>query len=422
MTATMHSAIHVQLIARRVAKFQQGIFEDDIRFHECGSCHSVLPVKVPLRCSACRVIRYCNLQCQKKHWKEHKGDCKDFQALPNTEPQMCEIAQQFPWARLQADNTFSFETLRASRGLLGTGAQFGWWTEEPCCLPKDSYLPGFALLDRQTHLTERLGWKLTDKETPWLDFSLSHNWAGYYEWRGLPIESPAALLLHWPLTVYRLLTIAGVIPARASEARRQLTVHMLGIEREMDFLPVMPNTDLNLVLFGHGVANLLKKVKDQRCLAAQPVVFEYTAPKVSGGGRIRISLYRRGSFWDYSALMRDGVQRPDALVACNAGISTYPQTWTPVVLAARAFAIPFAVTDYNAISLRNDIKLTMARLPDFVWMLPVSLSAEERRRVDAAPTDGYDIGLNPFMQPGPRPTTFGGTSAVNGYEMVISRA
>jgi hypothetical protein len=97
-------------------------------------------------------------------------------------------------------------------------------------------------------LTERPGWRLSDKETPWLDFSFGgkppklasfeHNWASYYEWWGLPIESPAALLLHWPLTVYRLLTIAGVIPMPSSETRRQLTVHMLGIEKEMDFLPM----------------------------------------------------------------------------------------------------------------------------------------------------------------------------------------
>lgn len=97
-------------------------------------------------------------------------------------------------------------------------------------------------------LRERTGWKLPEKEIPWLDFSFGgkppkvasfeQNWASYYEWRGLPLQSPAVLLLHWPLTAYRLLTIAGVVPVPASETRRQLTVHMLGVEKEVDFLPM----------------------------------------------------------------------------------------------------------------------------------------------------------------------------------------
>jgi hypothetical protein len=184
---------------------------------------------------------------------------------------------------------------------------------------------------------------------------------------------------------------------------------------------LLPNTDLNLVLFGPGVANILKKAKeDPLCLAAQPVVFKYTAPKVSGGGSIRISLWPRGSFWDESALARDGLKRPDAMVACNAGLSTYPQSWMPVVLAAHAFAIPFAVTDYNEISLHNDISLLFTQMPFYSGLL--ALTSEEQRRVHASPSCHYEIGLNPFMQPGPGPPSLGGISIVNGYEMVVSSA
>jgi hypothetical protein len=167
--------------------------------------------------------------------------------LPDTEPQMRAIAQQFPWARIQSDGTFSFVTLRASRSLLGCGGDFGWWTEKPCCAKGTPYLYGFLLLERQ-HLRERAGWNLSDKEIPWLDFSLGgkppklpsfeQNWLSYYEWRGLPIESPAVLLLHWPLTVYRLLHILGLAPASPPEKRRKLLVHMLGVEKEVDFLPM----------------------------------------------------------------------------------------------------------------------------------------------------------------------------------------
>ncbi|KAJ7457457.1 hypothetical protein FB451DRAFT_1353730 [Mycena latifolia] len=416
----MHAPLHARQIASNVAKFKKGIFEDVPRFHTCGACNQPLPN--PLVCPHCKVMRYCNISCQTRDW-QHPVLCMMFQKLPDTEPQMRAIAQQFPWARLQKDGTFSFETLRASRNLLGTGAEFGWWTEQPCCLSKETYTFGFLLLDEQ-HLRDRAGWKLSDKETPWLDFSFGgkppkpvafeQNWASYYKWCGLPIESPAALLLHWPLTVYRLLTIAGIVPAPLSETRRQLTVHMLGIEREMDFLPIfgelallLPNTDLKLVLFGPGAANLLKKAQNSpRSLGAQSAVFKYNAPKISGGGSIRISLC--GSFWDDAALAREGLQRPDALVACNAGLSSYPE-WAPVVIAAHAFTIPFAVTDYNEISPQTDIIELFAKLP-FCDTRDMKLTLEEQRRVAAAVSRRYEVRLNP------------GISAVNGYEMVVSSA
>ncbi|KAJ7440285.1 hypothetical protein B0H11DRAFT_1827949 [Mycena galericulata] len=432
MSMPMHSPMHARQIALKVAKFKEGIFEDEIRSHRCSSCKTIL--KNPVPCSGCKVVRYCSDLCQKRDWKaSHQHLCKVYQTLPDRGPQMRAIAQQFPWARIQTDGTFSFQILQASRNLLGSGAEFGWWTERPCCAPDAGYLPGFLLLERQ-HLRERAGWKLLDPETPWLDFSFGgkppktgsfeQNWASYYNWRGLPIKSPAALLLHWPMTVYRLLTIAGVVPQPASETRRQLTVHMLGVEKEVDFLPIfgelallLPNTDISLIMFGHGVADLLAKAQgNSLCLAAQPVVFGYTAPKVSGGGSIRISLARE-RFWKDATLARQGLQRPDAMVACNAGLRSYPE-WTPVVLSATAFAIPFAVTDYNEIILLDNITSLLQVLPIYD-MGDMKLTPEERLRVKAASMNRYEVRLNPFMRPGPRPPRPGGISAVNGYEMVV---
>jgi hypothetical protein len=160
------------------------------------------------------------------------------------------IAQQFPWARPQADGTFVFDIYRASLNLMGTGAEFGWWTEKPCCNDRSGYTQGFLLLENQ-HLQERAGWKLPDDQIPWLDFasisgssppkvppSFEHTWTDYYRWRGLPIQSPAALLLHRPLTVYKLLHTLGLVPTQPPTERRRLIVHLLGIEKELDMLPM----------------------------------------------------------------------------------------------------------------------------------------------------------------------------------------
>jgi hypothetical protein len=55
-------------------------------FHEtnlkpicCGSCGRKAPSNEEklLRCSACRGIKYCNINCQREHWSQcHKKLCK----------------------------------------------------------------------------------------------------------------------------------------------------------------------------------------------------------------------------------------------------------------------------------------------------------------------------------------------------------
>lgn len=45
MSTTMHSRDHARVIASHVAKFKKGVFEDEIRFHTCGSCGEPLRVR-----------------------------------------------------------------------------------------------------------------------------------------------------------------------------------------------------------------------------------------------------------------------------------------------------------------------------------------------------------------------------------------
>lgn len=47
----------------------------------CFSCGSVKPLDEMHRCKGCKMARYCNRQCQRRHWKgEHKTICKGVQA------------------------------------------------------------------------------------------------------------------------------------------------------------------------------------------------------------------------------------------------------------------------------------------------------------------------------------------------------
>lgn len=350
------------------------------------------------------------------------------------------IAKPFPWIRQTHDGSSIVDRYRASRGLFGCGPDYGWWTEAPCsCDDEVDYMWGTHLLEDE-HLDDRQGWKLPDDEIPWLDFdsthipppstspNFDHTWASYYKWRGLPMRSPAAVLLHWPLSIFRLLHQLHCIPSEPSSERRRLTVHLLGVERELDVLPIfgelallIPNTDIDLVMFGPGVFRLLIDAQeDEDCLASQPYAYSYKAPDVSGGSTIRISLSDTGPIWGDHEIHTSS-SRPDAMVALNANLSGYGP-WQLALLASRAYNIPFAVTERQEVN----IDLGLAALHDLpqaratMWSL-IDLDEKEEKRIDRTARKGFTWGLNPFMCPGPRPQTLGGGPMTsNGFEFIIT--
>ena len=63
------------------------------------------------------------------------------------------------------------------------------------------------------------------------------SWGDYYKLRGLPMESPIALLATFPLTLYYAVQQYGEVPIIiARMLKRPLRIHMVGVEKEMNFL------------------------------------------------------------------------------------------------------------------------------------------------------------------------------------------
>lgn len=40
----------------------------------CAECDK----EAPLKCTGCKMVHYCDVACQKKHWKKHKDDCRCY--------------------------------------------------------------------------------------------------------------------------------------------------------------------------------------------------------------------------------------------------------------------------------------------------------------------------------------------------------
>lgn len=114
----------------------------------------------------------------------------------------------------------------------------------------------------------------------------------------------------------------------------------------------------------------------------QTPVYRYAAPDSLGGGAVTVRLYGEDKTWIPDA---DG-DLPDALVACNAGLGSYPE-WVPVIRIAHYFKIPFAVTEYAEQSAETQ----RAMMPKCLEEMPGLI-----------PRDEYPIALNPFQRPGQR--------------------
>jgi hypothetical protein len=190
-------------------------------------------------------------------------------------PEVQAILKQFPWGRIEKDGTFSDDIAKARFKVLGA-SKIGFWSHRGGPLPHanggDHALPeygemmqnvvdsfthmdGLDLLEEKHHSDED-GWKLQSRLIPFRTFSVVResplragspkakevkDWKSWYEWRGLPLESPAALLMHYPLTVYQLLvhTLKLTSPqAGSAEDRKSLVVHYIGAEIELNFLPM----------------------------------------------------------------------------------------------------------------------------------------------------------------------------------------
>lgn len=189
---------------------------------------------------------------------------------------------------------------------------------------------------------------------------------------------------------------------------------------------LLPNTDLEVIFFGPGVTAILQRAKGKpHCLARAKNPYEYTAPVVSGGGTVKISLSDEGPFWGVHR-HRSRYPTPDALIACNAGLGAYAN-WYDVTLASITRDIPFAITDYREISLQINAKLVltenlMEARHTFWQHIKLTPDQEKRLQDRLQPKYSYNIGVNPFGRLGPqsRHDTIPGPYAVNGFEMVVT--
>lgn len=105
------------------------------------------------------------------------------------------------------------------------------------------------------------------------------------------------------------------------------------LSRFSELALLLPNTDIDLIVFGHPGANLVRQARKQYpgSIAANEIVWNYTAPRKCGGGSVNIKINSENGDWTRDTISYG--EYPHAIVGLNAGISSYPSWGDPVIFS-----------------------------------------------------------------------------------------
>ncbi|XP_074383559.1 uncharacterized protein LOC141725075 isoform X4 [Apium graveolens] len=180
------------------------------------------------RCARCQAVAYCSLSHQIAHWSVHKEECERLEEQMKHADEL----NDFPFI-FAGEATVEVLEKRETRCLFlenrGLHRVKMWMCECQC---------GILAASNISSLME--GWCLAsvlcpcrEPQSP-LQKQLD-TWEDYYEWRSIPLHSPVAILLHWPLTLYwaAQLTLARSLNL---EVIAELNIHYL-VNCMLFFLP-----------------------------------------------------------------------------------------------------------------------------------------------------------------------------------------
>lgn len=184
------------------------------------------------------------------------------------------------------------------------------------------------------------------------------SWFDYYEWRCIPLHSPVALLLHWPLTIYHAAHIACAWSSTVET--RKLCIHYLGPEKELlqlaafgELLALFPGVQVHIEFIGPAIPQQRDGEKIilcsyARCLDADCICnfssenlsqIAITSKSTSVTLQLRSGLYHER----YRDLAEDLF--PHLIIAPNAGIAAYP-SWLPTIELIKEMNVPAIFSDY----------------------------------------------------------------------------
>lgn len=302
---------------------------------QCAMCEDEFLAEQSFPCIRCRAVVYCGPVCQKQHWKEtHKSMCGLYKAMMEREEELAMKIFLFPCAADQPCKWLEYLAIH----------QKGMWRRKCSCY---SHCP-FGLLPVKAGLWDSWG-GLDDEEYPQDSPILSHltdgisnpillsGWSEYYNLRSLSLSSPVADILSHPLTVYYILTTLNISSKNLILKGKEVIVHYLGPEGELDWMPAFAE-------MGH----LLNGMGNIQIVMVGPEIPTSLSGTTSGiGSRVRVNLVR-GIYQEEATYLPS----PHAVVALNCGLENYT-SWGGALEMIKSMGIPTFFTDQSEICCTN---------------------------------------------------------------------
>ncbi|KAA8529511.1 hypothetical protein F0562_033690 [Nyssa sinensis] len=304
------------------------------------------------RCGRCGAVAYCSVSHQIAHWSDHKGECERL------EEQMkhVDLLNDFPF-------TFSREVTAQVCEKQETRCSFltkrgihcvGMWMYECFC--------GASVASSDTSRLMK-GWNLSNNLCPCRG-PLSPipkqlcSWKDYYEWRCIPLHSPVALLLHWPLTIYHAIQLAAardLIPEFCF-----MNQILKGPEKELLELAVFgelhalfPDVQVHIELVGPAIPQYrdgerIDLYSYAHCTETDCICrssSENFSPCVLTGETSVVTLRLRAGYYHdrYRHIVKDSF--PHLIIAPNAGIAAF-MSWLPTIELIKEINVPAIFSDY----------------------------------------------------------------------------
>ncbi|KAI8618997.1 hypothetical protein BC830DRAFT_1106051 [Chytriomyces sp. MP71] len=307
----------------------------------CFVCKKDITEKTK-QCSACKSVIYCSAECATKDWPNHKVMCSIYKA--NMQRLLDEDLNNFPFSfyktdkRLDNYNQVPFlvqndiHNVGVYRRLCQCFQQLQWGelsgelaAQMDADGVKDDEEKRFALsgLPKDLFPFGRQFKKGLDPET--ID-----TWEAWYNAYNLSFSSPVALVFEVPLTVWFL--IKKFAPKRIVNGRRQLTIHLLGPEREADLihifsylLPLLPNTDIIIHMVGPTVSKRLRSEHTSYSFASGDSTLNVTLTSSE-----YTPVHFDSSYFGSVNKKTQGTSPPDLVLVLNGGVFQY-QTFAPTI-------------------------------------------------------------------------------------------
>ncbi|KAK6160119.1 hypothetical protein DH2020_003500 [Rehmannia glutinosa] len=302
------------------------------------------------RCHRCRAVAYCSLSHQVSHRSVHKRECERLEQQVKS----ADMLNDFPFTFTQQTNQV-VET-RCSF-LTGHGIhRLGMWMYECSCGLSSISFDNTRLIDCWNLPSELCPCKGPSSPIPPKRLT---TWKDYYEWRCIPLYSPAALLLHWPLTIYwaiQLATGESLLP----EISNELRIHYLGPEKELlqlavfgELQAIFPGVQVHIDLVGPAIShlrdgeridlNIYAQCNEMDCRCKYSVANHSEGITTRHSRAITLRLHA-GCYHDrYRDLLKDSF--PHIIIAPNAGIAAYT-SWLPTLEVIKEIKVPAVFSDY----------------------------------------------------------------------------